>query len=157
MKTTPPKREITAEERERWARWFSWRTPRSVLPLHHFDRPELKHRTQFDASALNALANHRMAGVPVKDLPKVCLRDAIQSGEFPRDVRSYLDELWHDLSMFEMKFFYYHCEISFYELARAMLAIDYRHWCNVDFVNKLVPGYQSPVERLWIPVGIGLT
>ena len=79
------------------------------------------------------------------------LRHSIVEDEFDLETQVYLRELWRNLAMHEIKVFCYNCGITFYELARAMHRCNFHHWCNVDFVNLLVPGYRSPVplDRFW--------
>ncbi len=129
---------------------YAWRRPRRVIDLERFDIPLLHQRSGFDASRIRALADHRMAGCPIRMTPDA-IREAIRTGRFNEDATTYLHELITQFDAYDIRVFQAHCGITRYELARAMIACDIRQPLLAEWMNCHAPGYQSTLEhhRTW--------
>ena len=129
---------------------FSWRLPKQIIALESFDFPHLHRRSDFNANKIGAIANPWMAGISTKRSPEQ-IRDMIRSGRFEPDDVGYLADLVMHFDCYYIRLFTMHCGISRYEMARAMIACNIRHYLLAEWMNCQSPLYEpaNTHQRTW--------
>lgn len=136
---------------------YSYRRRRPVIPLENFDHPYLHVRANFVSAEVWSLTEPRMAGFSVKMSPSR-IRDVLRSGQFTKDEKAYMYEVFEQMGPFDIRQFRHNCGASIYEIARAMIECKVTHPMVAEWMNCKSPRHQPPAyEKRIYRLGVGPT